>query len=317
MGIARTTWLLAGLACLALATIVAFMTYQVESDWQFILQFRGKRLLALLVAALALGVGTLIFQTLTHSKILTPSLLGLDMLYFLVHSLGLLVWAKLNINLAVGWVFIINLSLMLLLVWLAFRYVFNASLKGIHLLILIGLVASLFFKELADFLLRVVNPTEFSLGSFSGQVNINKPNTGLLTLGLVICLAVVLVVFNLRRQLDVLNLGKDVAVSLGVNYQRLTNLLLLMSALLVGVSTALIGPLVFFGLLVANLTYWLLASHLHSHTLGGVIFLAIILLVGGSVLFNQVFNFGLAYFLILEFIGGVLFVLLLLKGIKK
>src|SRR5699024_8759738 len=81
----RGRWLLSLTAVLALGSVLGFMTLNVHSDWAFIVQYRGTRLLAMLLVALSMGLATVVFQTITHNRILTPSLMGFDVLYVLVH----------------------------------------------------------------------------------------------------------------------------------------------------------------------------------------------------------------------------------------
>lgn len=69
-----------------------FLTLNVNGYWDFALPLRGKKLLALMVVGYAIGVSTLLFQTLTHNPILTPSLLGFDSLYVLLQSVLVFSW---------------------------------------------------------------------------------------------------------------------------------------------------------------------------------------------------------------------------------
>ena len=69
---------LTALAVLAAVTLLAFMTLGVEADWAFVLQHRGTKALTMLVVACALGMSTVVFQTVTHNTILTPAVMGLD-----------------------------------------------------------------------------------------------------------------------------------------------------------------------------------------------------------------------------------------------
>src|SRR6218665_1735422 len=79
------------LAVLALLAMTAFMTMGVEADWAFVLQHRGTKLAAMVVVACALGMSTVVFQTVTHNTILTPAVMGLDALYQLLQAVLVLV----------------------------------------------------------------------------------------------------------------------------------------------------------------------------------------------------------------------------------
>ncbi|MEJ7178145.1 iron chelate uptake ABC transporter family permease subunit, partial [Staphylococcus caprae] len=72
-----------------------------------------------------------------------------------------------------------------------------------------------------------------------------------------ICLLLVLIIITviIRPYLDVLLLGRAQAINLGVSYETMTRLLLILVALLVSISTALVGPVTFLGLLTVNLAH--------------------------------------------------------------
>lgn len=304
-------------AALALLSVVGFMTWNVHSDWSFIIQHRGSRLVAMLVVAVALGVATLIFQTLTHSRVLTPALMGFDVLYVLIHALGLLVWSKLNLTAAPSVVLLLDVLIMAAIALLLFRLLFTEAVRGLHLLILLGMMGGLLFRELTALALRVLDPTEFSIQQGRSLASFTKIDLSLLWPALVITLLAVVLVFALRRRLDVLNLGRDVAINLGVPYQRTVTVLVLVSSILVAVSTALVGPMLFFGLLATNLAYWLTASHQHRFTLLATVLVAIVCLVGGQLLTEQIFRSSWPFVMLLELCGGVLFIALLLRGAKQ
>jgi iron complex transport system permease protein len=121
----------------------------------------------------------------------------------------------------------------------------------------------------------------------------------------------------MRHTLDVLALGRDSAVNLGVNHRRAVTAVLVMCSVLVAVSTALVGPVTFFGLLVVSLGYQLCRSFSHAWLLPITILLGMVALVGGQLILEQVFGFATALSIIIEFTGGLLFLYLLLKGSLK
>ena len=292
MGLNLRGRLLLGLtALLALCSVLGFMTLNVQSDWAFIVQYRGTRLLGMLLVAVTMGLATVVFQTITHNRILTPSLMGFDVLYVLVHALALVLWGT---EFGSGWPlefrFILEVAVMVSIALLLFRWLFNGSVRGLHMLILLGMVGGLLFRELADLSARIFDPSEFSIQQGSGVANFNRINLQVLWVGLAGVALCSALLFRLRRQLDVLSLGRDVAINLGVPYSRTVTLLMLVICVLVSISTALVGPMLFYGLLVANLAYWLTGSHQHRWTLPASILAGIVCLVGGQVLFEHLLN---------------------------
>ncbi len=84
--------------------------------------------------------------------------------------------------------------------------------------------------------------------------------------------------------------------------------------MLVSVSTALVGPITFFGLLVANLAYMIAGSAKHRIILPVAALLAVFCIVGGQTILERVFTFNSALSVIIEFLGGLVFIILLVRG---
>lgn len=314
----RGRLLLSLTALLALCSVLGFMTLNVQSDWAFIVQYRGTRLLGMLLVAVTMGLATVVFQTITHNRILTPSLMGFDVLYVLVHALALVLWGT---EFGSGWPlelrFILEVAVMVSIALLLFRWLFNGSVRGLHMLILLGMVGGLLFRELADLSARIFDPSEFSIQQGSGVASFNRINLQVLWVGLAGVALCSALLFRLRRQLDVLSLGRDVVINLGVSYSKTVTVLMLVICVLVSISTALVGPMLFYGLLVANLAYWLTGSHQHRWTLPASVLAGIVCLVGGQVLFEHLLNTSLPLAMVIELCGGVLFIALLLRGVKQ
>ena len=89
--------------------------------------------------------------------------------------------------------------------------------------------------------------------------------------------------------------------------------LLIVIALLVSISTALVGPITFLGLLIANVTYKYMQSWRHSYVLPAAVLMSIVGLVGCQVLLEHLFQYSMPLSVIFNFIGGVYFLYLLLR----
>jgi iron complex transport system permease protein len=114
-------------------------------------------------------------------------------------------------------------------------------------------------------------------------------------------------------KLDVMSLGRENVVNLGVNYDRMVMNILILSSVLIATSTALVGPITFFGLIVANLSYQYLVTYKHSVLILGASLMSIIALVGGQFLVEHIFELRTTLSVIINFIGGIYFIYLLLK----
>lgn len=306
------------LAVLALVCVLGYMTLNVQTDWAFIIEYRGSRLLALLLTACAIGISTVLFQTITQSRLLTPALMGFDVLYVLVNTLVLL---TLGASTLADWSpalrFALQVLVMVVLALLLFRALFSGSVRSLHLMILLGMLAGLLFRELSELLARVLDPSEFGISTGVPQASFSRVNTQLLgaaAVGLALAVAMLL---RWWRCLDVLSLGRDIAINLGVAHGRVVLGIMAVVAILVSVATVLVGPTLFFGLLIANLAYWITGSQRHCWTLPASVLAGVICLVGGQVLLDHLLSSTLPLALVIELAGGLLFIALLLRGVRQ
>ena len=306
------------LGVLALLCVLGYMTLNVQTDWAFIIEYRGSRLLALLLTACAIGISTVLFQTITHSRLLTPALMGFDVLYVLVNTLVLL---TLGASSLADWApslrFALQVLVMVGLALLLFRALFSGSVRSLHLMILLGMLAGMLFRELAELAARVLDPSEFGISAGVPQASFSRVNTQLLgaaAVGLVVAVAMLL---RWWRFLDVLSLGRDIAINLGVAHGRVVLGIMAVVAIMVSVATVLVGPTLFFGLLIANLAYSITGSQRHCWTLPASVLAGVICLVGGQVVLDHLLSSTLPLALVIELAGGLLFIALLLRGVRQ
>ncbi|WP_201616131.1 iron chelate uptake ABC transporter family permease subunit [Psychrobacter urativorans] len=295
-----------------LISAILFLTVNVNGYWDFALPLRGKKLLALMVVGYAIGVSTLLFQTLTHNPILTPSLLGFDSLYVLLQSLlvfflGSISYTSINPIAKFGLEIVLMFGASLLL----FKLLFSKSSQDLTRLILVGVIFGVLFRSLSALIARLINPDDFVVVQSASYAQFNTVNPDLLSISVIICAISAVFVWRWRYQFDVLMLGKDQAINLGINYQRLAFGLLTVIAILVATATALVGPVTFFGLLVCALTNRLARHMYHSERLILVSLVAMICLVLGQTVFEQVLGMAGVLSVVIELAGGLVFLVLI------
>ena len=305
-------------ALVLLISAILFLTVNVHGHWDFALPLRGKKLLALMVVGYAIGVSTLLFQTLTHNPILTPSLLGFDSLYVLLQSvlvffLGAISFTSLNpvAKFSLEIVLMFGTSLLL------FKLLFSKSSQDLTRLILVGVIFGVLFRSLSALIARLINPDDFVVVQSASYAQFNTVNPQLLSISLFICVVSALFIWRWRYQCDVLMLGKAQATNLGINYQRLAFGLLTIIAVLVATATALVGPVTFFGLLVCALTNRLARHMYHSERLILVSLVAMICLVIGQTLFEQVLGMAGVLSVVIELAGGLVFLALIFMSQRR
>ncbi|WP_394344677.1 iron chelate uptake ABC transporter family permease subunit [Aliirhizobium smilacinae] len=303
------------LAALALISMVAFMTLGAKGSWSFVLSFRGTRLAAMLIVAYAIAVSTVLFQTITGNRILTPALTGFDALYVLLQtSIVFLFGAATLTGLDPQLMFIAEVAIMVGFSLALYRLLFGSGRHNVHLVVLIGIVLGGLFRSMSGFLQRIISPDDFVVLQDRLFASFNVTDQTLVGVSALLIGLVTIAIWRMFSVFDVMMLGRDTAVALGVDHKAMTMRILVLISVLVSISTALVGPVTFFGLLVANLAYILMPAAKHRIMLPAAVLVAIICLVGGQTILERVFAFDTALSIIIEFAGGLFFIVFLLKG---
>lgn len=184
------------------------------------------------------------------------------------------------------------------------------------LLLLVGIVFGTLFRSLSSFMQMLIDPNEFQVVQNKMFASFNNVNTDILMLASVVITGVLMYAWRFRRYFDVLSLGRDQAVNLGIDYDRTVKKMLIIVAVLVSVSTALVGPITFLGLLVVNVAREFFKTYKHSILIPGAVLFSIIALVGGQFIVEKLFGLTSTLVVIIDFIGGIYFIYLLLKERK-
>jgi iron complex transport system permease protein len=303
------------LLALTALSVVAFMVIGAKGSWSFVLPFRGTKVWGMVMVGSAIAVATVLFQTITANRILSPAIMGYDALFGLVRTVQIFVLGGLSYAMLPDQLqFAYETALMVGLSTLLFRWLFNRAASDLYLLVLVGIVFGVLFRSVSGLMQRLINPNDYAVLQDVLFAGFNSIDQGLLAISTAAVLGVGVWVWRLLPALDVLTLGRDNAINLGINYRRTVSQVLVIIAILVSVSTALVGPVTFFGLLVANLAYLVIRSHRHALILPAAVLIAIITLVGGQVVLERVFGYDTALAIIIEFVGGVVFIAMLLRG---
>ncbi|MCM3670192.1 iron chelate uptake ABC transporter family permease subunit [Mesobacillus maritimus] len=309
---------LIALVVVSILLAAAFIFIDLGSNWDYALSRRLKKVYAIILTGATIAFATVVFQTITNNRILTPSIIGLDSLYLLIQTFLIFVFGSMsfaitneNIN------FIVSVILMVIFASFLYKILFRGNGENIYFLLLVGIIFGTFFRSISEFMQVLIDPNEFMVVQDRMFASFNNVKTDLLLISTVLVILVALYSLRLIKYLDVLSLGKDQAINLGVDYDYIVKRLLIVIAVLISISTALVGPIIFLGLLVANVAYQFLNTYKHSILIIGSIFISIIALVGGQFIVERVFTFDTTLSVIVNFIGGVYFIYLLLKERKS
>lgn len=297
-----------------LVSMVLFMTVNSGGHWDFVLSFRGGKLVALLVVAYAIAVSTILFQTITSNRILTPYIMGFDALYLLIQTVLVFTLGGLGYA-TISHVpkFAAEVGIMLFASLVLFSTLFLKAQDDLYRMVLTGVILGVLFRSLTSFLQRLIDPEEYAVVQSVSFAQFNIIRTDLLTVSLVIVAIVSLIIWRCRYELDVIALGREHAINLGVNYKRSMILMLFLIAVLVSISTALVGPVSFFGLLVSGIVYSLMKTTRHSLLIPAAFLMGALILVAGQLVFEQVLGMQAVLSVVVEFLGGIVFIIFLLR----
>ncbi len=303
------------LTTLILISCVLFLSLEINSgSVEYALSKRIPKLIAIVVTGGCIGFSTIIFQTVTDNRILTPSVMGIDSLYVAVQTVIIFVFGsssvfssnkKINFLLCV--IFMVMSSLAL------YKLVFKRENSNIMFVLLVGMITGTFFKSLSSFMQMVIDPNEYLVLQSKLFASFNNVNVDILLLSIIVILLIVPFVVDDIKYFDVMSLGKDQAINLGVDYDKLMRKSLIIISVLIAVSTALVGPVTFLGLLVANVTREMMKTYKHSYLIIVSILVSIFALVFGQLMIERVLHLTTPVSVIIDMIGGVYFMYLLYK----
>ncbi len=304
------------LAFLTLIMALVFVFAGLKDFDEYALKNRFLQIAAIVIVAICIAISTVIFQTLCNNKILTPAIIGLDSLYMLLQSA--LVFSLGSANLSVyrnDINFLITLACMVVFSLGLYKILFSSD-KSIYLIMLLGLIFGTLFSTLSSFFEILIDPDEFMI--IQGRMFASFDNVAfdVLALAYIVTLLSFIWIFRYMKFLDPLSLGKDLSINLGINYQKISKHLMIIIAILTSISTALVGPITFLGLLVVNITYELFKTAKHSILLLACMLISILALLGGVFFVSRIFDYNTTISVIINFLGGIYFIYLVLKGNK-
>ena len=304
------------LVAAALILIALFLFIDLGGNWDYALPRRIKKVLAIVLTGGAIALSTTVFQTITNNRILTPSVMGLDSLYVLIQTFVIFVFGSFKLYELGNFNFFINVAGMILFSGILYKILFRREGNNIYFLLLIGMIFGSLFSSMSSFMELLIDPNEFQFVSDKMFASFNNVNTDLLRIAIIAVGATLVYFAKYFKYLNVLALGREQAINLGVNYDFVVKRLLIVVAVLISVATALVGPITFLGLLVVNVSYEFMKTYRHSYLIAGSVLISIIALVGGQLVVERVFTFSTTLSVIINFIGGVYFIYLLLKESK-
>lgn len=312
----RDSYKLIAVAFSCILLCAMFISIGLTSDnYQYFLSRRIPKVLAMVAAGIAIGQSALVFQTITHNRILTPSIMGFDSLYMFTQVLVVVIFGGMS-SIALNAYINFSLSVLVMMGFslLLFTFYFKGKSHNLMVLLLLGVILGQLFSSISSFFTMLMDPNDFASVQANMFASFNNIKVELVYYCLPLLTVISIALYRLSRVLDVLWLDRDNATSLGVDVKRVTMQVLVLSAALIAISTALIGPIMFFGLLVTNLARELFFSYQHKILICGVSLLSIALLLSGQWIVENLFDFSTTISVVINFVGGIYFLTMLLRN---
>ena len=305
---------LMALALLSLLASIIYLFYSVDMKYfEYAMSLRAPKLVVMLLVAFCIGSASMVFQSIINTTIVTPCLLGMNALYGLIHTLLVFVLGSSsllvrNANIA----FLIDVSIMGVTASFIYNYLFKKTKHNVLYILLAGTIMATLFTSIQSSLVRIMDPNEYDSLLSSLFANFSNINTGIIAISILLMTAVL---FTLRKELklmDIITLGKDQAVNLGVDYDKTIRKLLLGVVLFIAIATAMVGPISFLGLIVANLSRQLFKTYRHQYLILGSALIGMVVLIGGQIIVEHIAAFSLPISVFITIGGGIYFLYLLI-----
>ena len=171
-----------------------------------------------------------------------------------------------------------------------------------------------FFTSLQKTLVRIMDPADYDMLLNSLVASFSHVNTDILGIAFVLTIIVTLIYKKDLALLDAIALGKQKAINLGIDYDKTIARLLLGVVLYITIATALVGPISFLGLIIANLAREIFKTYRHSYLVIGSALVGMVALTAGQFVVERVFVLSVPIVVFVNIVGGIYFLYLLLKN---
>jgi iron complex transport system permease protein len=274
---------------------------------------RATTLCVIVLVAAAQGVATVVFHTVAANRVITPSILGFDALHVLIQTGTAFYFGAAALGTGGLWRSAAQTALMVLFAVTLYGWLLSRPGLTVPVTLLVGVVVGLAFRAAATLMQRLLTPSDFDLLSARLFGSLANADARYLPAAAATTGVALAFVWARRRRLDVLALGRDAAVSLGLDHRREVMAALAAVAVLVSVATTLVGPMTFFGFLAATAAYELTRGASHRCLLPAVAAVAAAVLTTAYFTLRHLFYAGGLIGVVIEFVGGTLFLGRLLR----
>lgn len=289
------------------------MPFGTHGFW-LIAEMRATNVVVMAIVAFCQAIATVSFQTATNNRIITPSIMGFESLYVAVQTSAIWLFGVAGLVALQGvQQFVIQVALMVGLSLLLYGWLLSGKYANLQVMLLVGIIIGGGLGAVSTFMQRLLTPSEFDVLTARLFGSVANADSSYLPIAIPLCLvAGILLLLNSRR-LNVLALGRDATVNLGLNHRFETIRVLFLVSILMAVSTALVGPMTFLGFLVATLAYQLADTYDHRFILPVAGLVAFVVLAGAYFVMKNLFAAEGVVSIIIELVGGSVFLFVILR----
>lgn len=303
------------LAVFVILAGILYLSVDVNPKYvEYAMKLRVPKLVVMLITAFCIGSASIVFQSIINNTIVTPCLLGMNSLYLLIHTAVVFFFGSGSVlarNAQLS--FLMDLVLMGVMATIIYSYLFRKTKHNVLYVLLAGTVMTTFFSSMQTTLTRVMDPNEYDSLLTTLVASFSNVNSEIILISVILIAVLVAALRKELALLDVMTLGKDQAINLGVDYDRTIRRLLLGVTLLIAIATAMVGPISFLGLIIANLSRQLFRTYRHSWLIAGSSLIGMAVLEGGQLLVEHIFVYSVPVSVFITVGGGIYFLYLLLR----
>lgn len=284
-----------------------------EGFW-LIAQMRGTSVVVMALVAFCQAVATVSFQTVTENRILTPSIMGFEALYISVQTAGVYFFGIAGLVALQGNVqFVLQIAIMVGLSVLLYGWLLSGRYANLQVMLLIGIIIGGGLGSVSAFMQRLLTPSEFDVLTAQMFGSVSNADPKQLPIAIPLALVAGILLWSQSRRLNLLALGKDITMGLGINHRRELIRALVLVSVLMAVSTALVGPMTFLGFLVATLAYQFADTYDHRYVFPVAVLTGFVVLSGAYFVMKNLFYAQGVVSIIIELVGGTLFLIVILR----
>lgn len=307
---------------LTLVSIYGLLTYNnpvaIDSpSFLPVIKRRQNAIIAMLIAATCHAFATLLFQTVTNNRIITPSLLGFEAVYSTINT-ATMYFLGINSFIALSGItfYLSQIGIMIFISLLLFSTLLKKD-RGVDFLLLVGIIMGQGLRSISAFMRRLLSPSEFDVLQAKLFASVNNSDSSYFLISAILVVLVVGIIFSRSSKLNVIGLGPSASTNLGIDYKKTVIYSLIGISILMSVSTALIGPMNFFGFLIVSLTYEFANTYDHKYLFIMALFLAFFILTTSYFIMNHIFNANGVVSILIELVGGLYFIYIVFRKGKR